>query len=103
MTTKVSKKRKASRHVANIREILEEINHIDDFEDHADQAQSLVSQLKSKQRKSIIQSALTGHLQDEDLKPYQAELINKFEEVQKKLEQTMKQWETDSLALEKLN
>lgn len=75
MTAKDSTKRKTSRHVANIRETLEEINHIDDFGDHAEHAQALVNRLKSKQRKSIIQSALTGHLQNEYLKPYQAELI----------------------------
>ena len=84
MNAKNTEKRKTSRHVANIREILEEIEHIDDFDDHADHAQSLVGRLKSKQRKSIIQSALTGHLQDEDLKPYQAELIK----MQSHLEQT---------------
>jgi polyphosphate kinase 2 len=84
MTAKDSKKRKTTRHVANIREILEDIEHIDDFDDHADQAHSLLNRLKSKQRKSIIQSALTGHLQDEDLKPYQAELIK----MQSHLEQT---------------
>jgi len=79
MTDKNSKWRKTrsktSRHVANIRETIEEIGEIDNFDDHADHAQSLLARLKSKQRKYIIQSALTRHLQDEDLKPYQAELI----------------------------
>ena len=84
MAAKKLDKRKTSRHVANIRETLEEIEHIDDYADHADHAQALVNRLKSKQRKLIIQSALTGHLQDEYLKPYQAELIK----MQSHLEQT---------------
>ncbi|MCP4430623.1 MAG: polyphosphate kinase 2, partial [Gammaproteobacteria bacterium] len=68
-------RRKTTRHIANIRETIEDIREIDNFETHADHAQSLLTRLKSKQRKSIIQSALTAHLQAEDLKPYQAELI----------------------------
>jgi len=68
-------RRKTTRHIANIRETIEDIREIDNFENHADHAQSLLTRLKSKQRKSIIQSALTAHLQTEDLKPYQAELI----------------------------
>jgi polyphosphate kinase 2 len=68
-------RRKTTRHIANIRETIEDIREIDNFESHADHAQSLLTRLKSKQRKSIIQSALTAHLQAEDLKPYQAELI----------------------------
>ncbi len=64
-----------SRHVANIREIIKGLGESDSFEDHTESAQSLVAQLKSKQRKAIVESALAGHLQDEDLKPYQAELI----------------------------
>ncbi len=68
-------RRKPTRHIANIRETIEDIREIDNFESHADHAQSLLARLKSKQRKSIIQSALTTHLQAEDLKPYQAELI----------------------------
>ena len=68
-------RRNSTRHIANIRETIEDIREIDNFENHADHAQSLLTRLKSKQRKSIIQSALTAHLQAEDLKPYQAELI----------------------------
>ena len=34
---------------------------------------------------------------------YQADLINQYEEIQKKLERGMKQWENHSLSLEKLN
>ena len=78
MIKKNSNQRLPGRRVANIRETLEDIKHIDDIDDHADHAghaQSLLNRLKSKQRKSIIQSALTRHLQDEGLKPYQAELI----------------------------
>lgn len=77
-------RRKSTRHIANIRETIEDVREIDNFENHADHAQSLLTRLKSKQRKSIIQSALTAHLQDEDLKPYQAELIK----MQRHLEQT---------------
>ncbi len=79
-----SNRRKSTRHIANIRETIEDIREIDNFENHADHAQSLLTRLKSKQRKSIIQSALTAHLQDEDLKPYQAELIK----MQRHLEKT---------------
>jgi len=79
-----SNRRKSTRHIANIRETIEDIREIDNFETHADHAQSLLTRLKSKQRKSIIQSALTAHLQDEDLKPYQAELIK----MQRHLEKT---------------
>ena len=64
-----------SRHVANIREIIKGIGEGDNSEDHTESAQSLVTQLKSKQRKAIVESALASHLQDEGLKPYQAELI----------------------------
>jgi polyphosphate kinase 2 len=79
-----SNRRKSTRHIASIRETIEDIREIDNFENHADHAQSLLTRLKSKQRKSIIQSALTAHLQDEDLKPYQAELIK----MQRHLEKT---------------
>jgi polyphosphate kinase 2 len=72
-----------SRHIANIRETIEDIREIDNFENHADHAQALLTRLKSKQRKSIILSSLTGHLQDEDLKPYQAELIKMQNHIEK--------------------
>jgi len=72
-----------SRHIANIRETIEDIREIDNFENHADHAQALLTRLKSKQRKSIILSSLAGHLQDEDLKPYQAELIKMQNHIEK--------------------
>jgi polyphosphate kinase 2 len=74
-TNRRNNHRNSTRHIANIRETIEDIREIDNFENHADHAQALLTRLKSKQRKSIIQSALISHLQDEDLKPYQAELI----------------------------
>jgi len=72
-----------SRHIANIRETIEDIREIDNFENHADHAQALLTRLKSKQRKSIILSSLAGHLEDEDLKPYQAELIKMQNHIEK--------------------
>ena len=72
-----------SRHIANIRETIEDIREIDNFENHADHAQALLTRLKSKQRKSIILSSLAGHLEDEDLKPYQAELIKMQSHIEK--------------------
>ena len=68
-------RRNTTRHIASIRETIDDIREIDNFENHADHAQALLTRLKSKQRKSIMQSALTAHLEAEDLKPYQAELI----------------------------
>jgi len=72
-----------SRHIANIRETIEDIREIDNFENHADHAQALLTRLKSKQRKSIILSSLTSHLEGEDLKPYQAELIKMQNHIEK--------------------
>ena len=65
----------STRQIASIRETIKDIREFDDFEHHADQARSLLDKLKSKQRNSIIEAALSGHLQSEALKPYQAELI----------------------------
>ena len=65
----------STRQIASIREIIKDIRDFDDFENHAEQARSLLDRLKSKQRNSIIEAALSSHLQSEALKPYQAELI----------------------------
>ena len=79
MTGKVinwrSDRLQSTRQIASIREIIHDLIEFDDFENHADQARSLLNRLKSKQRNSIIEAALSGHLQSEALKPYQAELI----------------------------
>ncbi|MBT4160531.1 MAG: polyphosphate kinase 2 [Gammaproteobacteria bacterium] len=65
-----------SRRVSKIQEVLDQIGQLDDYSDsHREQAQSIVGQLKEKQRKTILKSALTTHLEAEALKPYQAELI----------------------------
>jgi polyphosphate kinase 2 len=65
----------STRQIASIRETIQDIQEIDDFENHKDQARTLLNRLKSKQRNSIIEAALSTHLQSEALKPYQAELI----------------------------
>ena len=68
----------STRQIASIRETIHDIRELDDVEnheDHADLARSLLDRLKSKQKNSIIEAALSGHLQSEALKPYQAELI----------------------------
>ena len=65
----------STRQIASIREIIHDLSEFDDFENHADQARSLLNRLKSKQRNTIIEAALSAHLQSEALKPYQAELI----------------------------
>ena len=68
----------STRQIASIRETIQDIQELDDVEnhdDHEDLARSLLDRLKSKQRNSIIEAALSTHLQSEALKPYQAELI----------------------------
>jgi len=65
----------STRQIASIRETIKDIREFDDFEHHTDQARALLDKLKSKQRNSIIEAALSAHLQSEALKPYQAELI----------------------------
>lgn len=65
----------AGRSVARIREVLDQIEELDDGGDHFENAKTLLGKLKTKQRRAIMESALTSHLEVEDLKPYQAELI----------------------------
>ena len=65
----------STRQIASIREAIHDIRELGDFESHDDHARSLLNRLKSKQRNSIIEAALSSHLQSEALKPYQAELI----------------------------
>src|SRR5210317_1579509 len=65
----------STRQIASIRETIKDIRDFDDFDNHAEEARSLLNRLKSKQRNSIIEAALSSHLQSEALKPYQAELI----------------------------
>ena len=69
------KNRNISRRVARIREVLDQVGELDDVGDHFENAKTLLSQLKTRQRRAIMESALTSHLEVEDLKPYQAELI----------------------------
>jgi len=66
---------KISRSVARIREVLEQVEELEDVGDHFENAKTLLGKLKTKQRRAIMESALTSHLEVEDLKPYQAELI----------------------------
>lgn len=62
--------------VSKIQEVLDQIGQLDDeTDDYKEQAQTIVNQLKEKQRKEILKAALTSHLEAEALKPYQAELI----------------------------
>ncbi|MDC1286661.1 polyphosphate kinase 2 [Gammaproteobacteria bacterium] len=79
MTDKVNNWRsdrlKSTRQIASIRETIHDIGEFDDFDNHAEEARSLLNKLKSKQKNAIIEAALSGHLQSEALKPYQAELI----------------------------
>ena len=65
----------AGRSVARIREVLDQVEELDDGGDHFENAKTLLGKLKTKQRRAIMESALTSHLEVEDLKPYQAELI----------------------------
>ena len=69
MTGKVinwrSDRLQSTRQIASIREIIHDLSEFDDFENHADQARSLLNRLKSKQRNSIIEAALSTHLQSE--------------------------------------
>jgi polyphosphate kinase 2 len=74
-TNKIRDKRNVSRRVARIREVLDELEEQQDSGDHLENAKSLLGQLKTKQRRAIMESALTSHLEAEDLKPFQAELI----------------------------
>jgi polyphosphate kinase 2 len=67
--------REAGRSVARIREVLDQVEEHDDGGDHFENAKTLLGKLKTKQRRAIMESALTSHLEVEDLKPYQAELI----------------------------
>jgi polyphosphate kinase 2 len=64
-----------SRSVARIREVLDQVEELDTVGDHSENAKALLSKLKTRQRRAIMESALTSHLEVEDLKPYQAELI----------------------------
>jgi polyphosphate kinase 2 len=68
-------KQKINRGVARIREVLDQVEELEDVGDHAENAKSLLGKLKTRQRREIMESALTSHLEVEDLKPYQAELI----------------------------
>jgi polyphosphate kinase 2 len=67
--------REAGRSVARIREVIDQVEELDDGGDHFENAKTLLGKLKTKQRRAIMESALTSHLEEEDLKPYQAELI----------------------------
>jgi len=78
MVTRNKKSRedfKPGRRVGRIREVLEDLGELDDYEDHFEHAQTLLGKLKTRQRRTIMESALTSYLEVEDLKPYQAELI----------------------------
>jgi polyphosphate kinase 2 len=66
---------KPGRRVARIREVLDDLGELDAYDDHFEYAQTLLGKLKTGQRRTIIESALTSYLEVEDLKPYQAELI----------------------------
>jgi polyphosphate kinase 2 len=63
------------RSVARIREVIDQVEELEDVGDHFENAKTLLGKLKTKQRRTIMESALTSHLEEEDLKPYQAELI----------------------------
>ena len=67
--------REAGRSVARIREVIDQVEELEDVGDHFENAKTLLGKLKTKQRRTIMESALTSHLEEEDLKPYQAELI----------------------------
>ena len=73
MSDKTSKPQD-SRRVARIREVLDQVEELDDGGDHFENAKTLLGKLKTRQRRAIMESALTSHLEVEDLKPYQAEL-----------------------------
>ena len=60
------KSRNISRRVARIREVLDEVGELDDVGDHFENAKTLLSQLKTGQRRAIMESALTSHLEVED-------------------------------------
>jgi polyphosphate kinase 2 len=68
-------KQKINRGVARIREVLDQVEELEDVGDHFENAKTLLGKLKTRQRREIMESALTSHLEVEDLKPYQAELI----------------------------
>ena len=72
---KLKKSERVGRRVARIREVLDQVGELDNVGDHSENAKILVGQLKNRQRREIMESALTKHLEIEDLKPYQAELI----------------------------
>ena len=73
--SKLSTGGKASGRVARIREVLDQVEELEDVGDHFENAKTLLGKLKTKQRRAIMESALASHLEVEDLKPYQAELI----------------------------
>ena len=76
MTVSKTAGRSDGARVSKIQEVLDQIGQLDDDNaNHGEQAQAIVNQLKEKQRKSILRSALTTHLEAEALTPYQAELI----------------------------
>lgn len=71
--------------VSKIQEVLDQIGQLDvEHDNPREQAQALVEKLKEKQRKAILKSALTTHLEAEALKPYQAELIKMQEYLEAK-------------------
>lgn len=71
-----SKRQDSIRRVARIKEVIEQVGQIDeDTDSHVEVAQSIVGKLKERQRKTILNAALSEHLESEALKPYQAELI----------------------------
>ena len=72
---KLKKSERVGRRVARIREVLDQVGELENVGDHSEKAKILVGQLKNRQRREIMESALTKHLEIEDLKPYQAELI----------------------------
>jgi polyphosphate kinase 2 len=76
MAKSSTKERRIGGRVSRIQEVLDQIGQLDEENgDPREQAQTIVEKLKEKQRKAILKSALTAHLESEALKPYQAELI----------------------------
>lgn len=76
MATSSANKRKVGGRVSKIQEVLDQVGQLDkETDDLREQAQTIVEKLKEKQRKAILKSSLTTHLEAEALKPYQAELI----------------------------
>lgn len=80
-----TRKRYTGGRVSKIQEVLDQIGQLDeDTDDLREQAQMIVEKLKERQRKAILKSALTTHLEAEALKPYQAELIKMQEYLEAK-------------------